>query len=569
MRRTAECAKLTDMKNTEYTVNDMKTFLTMMSGMYDLARVVDPVECRILELDDEGNISMSSSCYSIWHADQKCLNCSSFKACRTGANTEKSEFFRGQMYRIHSNPVKIRLEDGTLYEAVVELASVAKDTDGQNAENANDREAENTDNMAIRFMADHDPMTNALKLESFFELSRKKIMENPEVSWVMITGNIREFRLVNELFGELKGNEVLMRTADLLNAVAGETGGLCGRLSGDHFALLLPQIMYNEDLLTDAALKVSKCINNGSYTLSIHFGVYKVEDKELPISVMCDRANMALLTIRDDLRTTAAYFDSSMMRKKLFEQEVISGFDQVLKNGEFTMYLQPLTDVNGRPFGAEALVRWVRSDGTVLPPAYFVDILESAGLITELDMYVWELAVKRLSLWKGTGKDGLTISVNMSAKDFYYVDIYEVLTGLIRKYSVESKKLRLEITETALVEDPEKTADLISRLRRAGFYVEIDDFGKGHSSLSLLKNIHADMLKIDMGFLHETENAERTRIIIGAIISMAEELGMDVLTEGVETKEQLTALSEIGCRYFQGFYFSKPLPAEKFEELYG
>jgi EAL domain-containing protein (putative c-di-GMP-specific phosphodiesterase class I) len=156
----------------------------------------------------------------------------------------------------------------------------------------------------------------------------------------------------------------------------------------------------------------------------------------------------------------------------------------------------------------------------------------------------------------------------MSAKDFYSIDVYEVLTGLVDRYGVDSRMLRLEITETALLVDPEKSDAVVSKLRNRGFLVEIDDFGKGFSSLSLLKNIRADVLKIDMGFLREIRDDERSRIILRSVICLAEALGMDVITEGVETEQQLKALSEMGCSHFQGYYFSKPIPAEEFERKY-
>ena len=162
----------------------------------------------------------------------------------------------------------------------------------------------------------------------------------------------------------------------------------------------------------------------------------------------------------------------------------------------------------------------------------------------------------------------LTISVNLSAKDFYSIDVYRLLTELVDKYGVDSRKLRLEITETALLDEPEKTDEVVSRLQEKDFLVEIDDFGKGHSSLSLLKDIRADVLKIDMSLLREIEKKQRSRIILESVISMANSLGMEVTTEGVETEQQLRSLTAMGCEHFQGFYFSQPIPVEEFEMRY-
>ena len=202
-------------------------------------------------------------------------------------------------------------------------------------------------------------------------------------------------------------------------------------------------------------------------------------------------------------------------------------------------------------------------------PGDFIEILERAGLIQKLDLYIWELAVRQLSLWKGTANGHIAISVNMSAKDFYNIDVYKVLTGLVQKYDIDSSLLRLEITETALLVNPDKINAIVSSLRAEGFIVEIDDFGKGYSSLSLLKTIQADVLKIDMDFLREIENSERNSIILQTVINLADSLGMDVITEGVETEKQLDTLASMGCRHFQGYYFSRPIPVEEFEKKIG
>jgi EAL domain-containing protein (putative c-di-GMP-specific phosphodiesterase class I) len=204
----------------------------------------------------------------------------------------------------------------------------------------------------------------------------------------------------------------------------------------------------------------------------------------------------------------------------------------------------------------------------MIMPGDFIETLETAGLIHKLDKYMWELAVKQLKLWKGTDKQDLTISVNVSAKDFYSFDVVRVLTELVDKYDVDSNKLRLEITETALLGSPEKCERIISALQQKGFLVEIDDFGKDNSTLSFLKDVKADVLKIDMSLLQEIRDSERNRIVLKSVISMADSLGMEVITEGVETEEQLHILTELGCNHFQGFLFCRPVPIDEFEMKY-
>ena len=552
------------MNKTEYTVGEMRSLLKNMSGMYDLARVVDPIECRILDFNSDGTVSMNETCYGIWNAGQRCINCSSAVACRTGCHQEKAEYFHNKVFHIQSNPITLKLPDGDTYDAVVELVSIGKEE--KDVEEANDRAAENIDHMAVQYQSIHDEMTGVLNSGAFYELARGYIEKNPDLSWVLISGNIMNFRLVNTLFGVLKGNEVLIKTAEMLKQIASEAHGLCGRLGSDQFALLLPQDKYKEDALLSVQRDLAEAFNAGIYTFIIHFGVDEVVDPTIPISVMYGRANSALRTIRESMKKTVAYFDSNLLNRLLFEQEVIGNFRNALKNKQFHMYLQPLARENGEIFGAEALARWIKPDGSMVMPGDFIEILEQAGFIHELDMFIWECAIKQLSAWKDTEKKDLMISVNMSAKDFFSTEVYQVLSDLVEKYQVDAGKLRLEITETALLEEPESCDAIIKRLRKKGFIVEIDDFGKGYSSISMLKDIQADVMKIDMSLLHEIDRKPRSKIILKSIIGLANDLGMEVITEGVETAEQLKMLSDMGCHQFQGFYFSHPLSAEEFEK---
>jgi EAL domain-containing protein (putative c-di-GMP-specific phosphodiesterase class I) len=283
---------------------------------------------------------------------------------------------------------------------------------------------------------------------------------------------------------------------------------------------------------------------------------------------MCGRANSALRTIREDLTRTVSYFDDAILQKIVLEQTVLGSFEEALGSGQFRMYLQPLVRKDGRVIGAEALARWYRPDGSMIMPGDFIETLETAGLIHKLDRYMWELAVKQLSLWKGTEKQDLTISVNVSAKDFYSIDVARVMTELVEKYGVDSRMLRLEITETAFLGKSDKYENIVSDLRQQGFLVEIDDFGKDNSTLSFLKDIKADVLKIDMSFLQGIKDNERNQIILKSVISMADSLGMDVITEGVETEEQLRVLTEMGCNHFQGYFFCRPVSVDVFEMKY-
>ena len=551
------------MKKAEYDVKEMKALLASMSGMYDLARVVDPIECRVLEFGDDGSISMQKSCYGIWNSEQKCVNCSSAIACKTGCHQEKSELFKDNLYKIHSNPIRLKLLDGTFYDAVIELVNIRNAAEETGI--INDRESENK---SIHRRTLFDSLTGILKSDAFFEQAREMLSENKYSSWKIVMSDIKDYRFFSSLFGEEKCNEMLLKIAELLKEIADSGAGICSRLYRDRFAVLIPSENYKEEAFTKVTKAITDLFNTGVYTVRIQFGVYDITNIGIPITVMCDRANMALRKLNSNYQGNIAYFDDEIMQKGINEQRIISGFDTALTEGRIQMYLQPLMGGDGRPFGAEALARWFDSDGNLISPAVFIEILENAGLIYKLDEYIWEQAVKQLDRWKNTEKNKLTISVNISAKDFYSIDVYKVLTDLTKNYNVNHDKLRLEITESTLIENKESIYPVISKLQKSGFLVEIDDFGKGYSSLSLLKDINADILKIDMCFLHEIENEKRSRIILKSIIAMAKELEIQVITEGVETELQMKSLTDMGCNHFQGFYFSKPVPVEEFETMY-
>ncbi len=256
-----------------------------------------------------------------------------------------------------------------------------------------------------------------------------------------------------------------------------------------------------------------------------------------------------------------------MLNKIIHDQLIINSFRKNLHGDQFVVYLQPQVDKDHNIKGAECLVRWLLPSGDMLPPFEFIGVLEEHGLIGALDEYVWDYAAKQLSLWKGTKYESLYLSVNVSPRDFFYLDIASVFSGLCEKYEIDPAKLHIEITETALADETKKNLGTLKELQDRGFTVEIDDFGKGSSSLGLLKDIPADVLKIDKEFIQKSTNEKRIFVILESIIGMAKKLDLKVIAEGIETPEQLETLTELGCFMFQGYYFSKPIPIASFEKI--
>lgn len=430
-----------------------------------------------------------------------------------------------------------------------------------------DRTAERKLLEAETYKATHDQLTGLLNRQAFYDEAKALIKRNSDRKYCIICTNVKDFKFVNELFGTDKGDEILRKQASLMNQYLDEDCCIA-RVHGDRFAVCMPYDVFAESYWEDITAKIREEFDDRSFSLHIIAGVYMVDDLDEPVSIMCDKANIASDTIKEEYQFRMAYYNKKLLEKSTEERRVIGELDRALANEEFVMFLQPQVDSEGTMCGAEGLVRWQHPQRGLLSPYFFIDVLEKAGLIYKLDRYIWEMAAKTLSEWKAKDGGAHHISVNISTKDFYLLDVYETFVGIVEKYDIDPASLKLEITETALMLDFEKNTEVITKLRDYGFKIEIDDFGSGYSSLNMLKDISADVLKIDMGFLRATENEVKGRDILESIISLASKLGMEVITEGVETKSQLDMLNAMGCRLYQGYYFSKPIPVDEFVQKY-
>lgn len=418
-----------------------------------------------------------------------------------------------------------------------------------------------------KYKASHDSLTGLLNRDQFYEDVHDMVNKYHDTTFYLICSNIKDFKFINEIFGMEKGNQVLIKQAKLMASNPSERT-ICARLMNDRFALCLPREEFDEKRVADSIKELQREFTGNSFHLHMYMGVYEIRDRDEAVSIMVDKANIAADTIKNNYDCCVAYYDEHLLEISIEQRRLLGEFEPALQNDEFVMYLQPQVKRDGAAKGAEALVRWVHPSRGILTPYAFIDILENAGLIYKLDLYIWEKAAQKLAEWKEKGYGSYHISVNISTKDFYIIDIYETFTGLINKYGIAASNLHLEITETTLMTDFEKNMNIIHKLQGVGFRVEIDDFGSGYSSLNMLKDISADVLKIDMGFLRKSENEVKGQDILESIITLAGKIGMDVITEGVETKKQLDMLTMMGCHEFQGYYFSKPVPVSEFEEKY-
>lgn len=418
-----------------------------------------------------------------------------------------------------------------------------------------------------RYAATHDFLTGLYNREYFYKQAERCLRLHPDERYLMICSDIRNFKMINDIFGREAADRLLIDMAQAMRtqAIGGE---VYGRLVNDRFAMMMRKRDYREMKLVDKSMEVMKIANDVSYPLKVYLGVYEIDDPSMPISMMCDRAMLAISTIKGDYQKQVAYYDEKLRYNVLQEQELAAGLNRAIREGEIELYIQPQITVDGRCLGGEGLVRWNHPTKGLLLPGAFIESFERNGMIVKLDRHVWELACRQLREWKDKGFADRYISVNISPKDFFFVDIYKEFTTLVGRYGISPKNIKLEITETAMLTDLPKQLALIKKLREAGFAVEMDDFGSGYSSLNMLKDIRVDTIKIDMEFLRQSESEERSRTILKTVVALSKELGMPVITEGVETKDHVDFLTKIGCDIFQGFFFARPMKVADYEKKY-
>lgn len=419
----------------------------------------------------------------------------------------------------------------------------------------------------LEYRLNYDSLTKAYNRYGFYKNAQKLIKEHTDTEYCLILSDIKSFKLINEIYGENIADKILI---DEVNIIRQKMKGnsVLGRLNGDIIAMVIPKEYLSEKEFSDMIKLLSDRYSNKNFRLHIYLGVYYIKDVNETIRQMVDKVSLVIMKSKGNMSNYILYYDENSYRNDIFKQQLIGEFETALNENQFCMYLQPQTDKDGNMLGAEALIRWNHPNMGLIMPGAFIECFEDAGLIYRLDNYIWEEAAKQLKIWKDSGYN-YYISVNISAKDFYHIDVYQTFKNLVSKYGIDTDKLHIEITETALSEDKQAAHKTIERLHDEGFIIEIDDFGSRYSSFNFLKDVCADVIKIDRVFLKKSSHEERGEQILRSIISLSHDIGMDVITEGVENVDQLSMLAKMNCDWFQGYYFSKPIAVGDFEEKYG
>ena len=418
------------------------------------------------------------------------------------------------------------------------------------------------------YNARHDKLTGLFNRDYLYECTRVLLNQNPGEPYLIISAEITDLKVINDLYGNVFGDQALKYCANWLRENSRLTQeSVFGRLGGDSFGVCIPEKQFSLDRMEYALSNLTVIEGETKYRMLIHVGVYRVTERDIDVSLMYDRAVLALEGIKDDYHYHTAWYDHSMRDHVVRNRQISEELPVALNDGQIRPWLQPIVNREGKIVGAEALVRWIHPEEGIRSPAAFIPVFEKNGMIAEVDRCIWRKSCEILARWNQEGKD-LFISVNISPKDFYLLDVPAELTKLVQEFGVEPGKMRLEITESVMMTNAEAQLEILRDLQAAGFIIEMDDFGSGYSSLNLLREMPVDVLKIDMVFLQQANKNMRAKAIVEDVIGLSGRLGITSLTEGVETKEQYDDLMEMGCQMYQGYYFAKPMPDEEFDQFF-
>lgn len=424
-------------------------------------------------------------------------------------------------------------------------------------------------NTKLRNALYFDPVTGGQNYQ-YFKYSALKLLKKRKYqskNFYIVCFDIRKFRVFNEVHGTNQGDELLENMYLTLKKTL-QKNELFARFSADHFTMLL--YLFDNESIQERVTKILTTLSSlyPNERLSFIAGIYPITDRKISIDKMNNNAFVAKDTLRDNQNLTLALFDESMRIDLLRTKELEDRMEHALESKEFVVYLQPKYHSKRKQFsGAEALVRWKISDTEMISPGEFIPIFEKNGFIIKLDDYMISGVCEIQRDFLKKGKELLPISVNISRAHFFDPALAEHICQLVDQYQIPHQYIELELTESAFFDDKQMILNTVNKLQSYGFLVSMDDFGSGFSSLNSLKDLPLDIIKLDGEFFRGTENGDRSKTVIMDTIRMAKNLKMDIVAEGIETKDQVDFLSEIGCDYIQGYYYARPMPVDAFESF--
>lgn len=409
---------------------------------------------------------------------------------------------------------------------------------------------------------EYDELTGLYIRQAFFHHAKTLMRFKQEEKFHVVVADVKNFKWINGTYGEKTGDQVLTYLGDTYKSHVHK--GMVARYGGDQFvAIIYGDIKIRPEQVERAICEIEE--KAPIPNLVVNYGIYEDVDKTLSLTLICDRAFLALKSIQDDYEHQFAFYDKEMGRKHSQERMMENGFDDAIRNEEFVVYLQPKYSVATEEIvGAEALVRWKKEDGTMVSPGEFIPLYEKDGLIVRLDEYVFRKVCELQRDHMKAGRKLIPISVNLSRASIHYENMIQRYVRIVEENGIPFSAVPIELTETAALYNMQ-IKELTEKMVEAGFELHMDDFGSGYSSMTSLNQLPFDTLKLDKSLIDYIENS-RGREVIRHTIALAHSLGMQVLAEGVEKADQVEILRTLDCDEIQGFYYSRPVPWQEFDE---
>lgn len=417
----------------------------------------------------------------------------------------------------------------------------------------------------LEHAAYYDELCGCSNLPRFKIDVQEFISSHPDETAFMVKFDIREFKLINRILGEKTGDQILVHIASVLRQVI-RPGFFCRAHDDEFYVFAVCDVTKKWETITQTFMNYfyEEMGSGFSYRLKLVSGRCQMSFETCKNAAEAvEKANIAHSKAKE-LGLESCEYDEEFIRQALWKKEVENKLEPALERGEFVTYLQAQYNLADETVNsAEALVRWEKG-GRLIPPDEFIPILEENGLIIKLDFYVFEQVCRYLREWQDQGYPQIETAVNFSRKHLAAPDFVQRLCKIADRYRIPYRFLVVELTETDIWENEEILFDMAEQLHRKGFLLAMDDFGTGYSSFSLLKNLPVDILKLDRRFFTDNRYKTRAKILISCVMSMANQLGMVTVAEGVEEQEQIEFLREVGCEKVQGYYYERPLPIERF-----
>lgn len=427
----------------------------------------------------------------------------------------------------------------------------------------------------LRVMAGTDSLTRLPNRSSLDDKLRWILLEADRHKWVVavLFIDLDHFKVINDTHGHQIGDKLLIEVSHrLVSAV--RRSDIVARLGGDEFMIILPDIMTpdNAGMVSTKILKILSqqfVIDGIQLTIGASIGISMAPDDSQNPHTLMQSADTAMYHAKGSGRNNYQFFNSLMFEKVRMRLGIETRIRNALVNHEFLLHYQPQILTNTRRLsGVEALIRWLSPEGELISPDQFIGIAEDTGLIIPLGRWVLEEACRQMAEWKQAGLAIGRMAVNLSPRQFSSPDLLKSIIDILEQTRLPASSLQLEITESSLMNNPDEAIRVLKAFRDLGIDLAIDDFGTGYSSFSYLRFLPVQRLKIDRSFIARIEADNDDSQIVAAIITLAQGLGLGVIAEGVETKNQLDLLQSKGCREVQGFLFSPPLPAAEFVAWY-